>query len=287
MATSIGGNSVISQKRRLEYHYDSEEERDDDDVSSIHSLQPDNPLKCPNWCGIFSNRQDLEDHVAKDCPFTLVDCDFHHIGCDMTLPRKDMPAHLEENLVTHVSLQAASHNKLLISNRELQERVKQLELENKALRQCSGISLFDRGSYVEFTIENFKQLKDEWYSPPFYTQPNAYKFCLRVGTPENKSTYLTVGIYLMKGEFDDHLIDKWPFRGQITVQLVDQEAKGKHCSISIRFTDQTPDDVADRVTQEERNEKGLGNTRFISVDKLKPKFLKNDCLCFRVMKSTC
>ena len=83
-------------------------------------------------------RQSLENHITRDCPKTVIDCDFHHVGCDVRLPRKDMPAHLNENLVTHMSLQAASYSKLLASHSgllaTLQQKVNKLESENETLK---------------------------------------------------------------------------------------------------------------------------------------------------------
>ena len=96
------------------------------------------PVQCPNECGTFSQHQALENHVTSDCPKTVIGCDFHHVGCDVRLPRKDMPAHLNENLVTHMSLQAASYSKLLASHSglltTLQQKVDKLESENETLR---------------------------------------------------------------------------------------------------------------------------------------------------------
>ena len=64
---------------------------------------------------------------------------------------------------------------------------------------------------------------DIWYSPPFYTGPGGYKMCLMVfanGYGDGAGTHLSVYVYLMKGEHDDKLT--WPFRGDITIQLVNQ-----------------------------------------------------------------
>ena len=91
------------------------------------------PVQCPNECGTFPQRQALENHVTRDCPKTVIDCDFRHVGCDVRLPRKDMPAHLKENLVTHMSLQAAGYSKLLASHNKLQA--------NHATLQASHIEL--------------------------------------------------------------------------------------------------------------------------------------------------
>ena len=69
------------------------------------------PLCCPNQCGSFPQRQNIENHIDKECPFTTISCDFHHVGCTVKLPRKDMPEHLKENFLTHISLLATSHAK--------------------------------------------------------------------------------------------------------------------------------------------------------------------------------
>ena len=46
----------------------------------------------------------------------------------------------------------------------------------------------------------------------------------------------------MKGQFDDHL--KWPFRGEITIQIVNQDGDHDHVEQAI---DDTPDSSAGRV----------------------------------------
>ena len=64
------------------------------------------PVQCPNNCSSATiERQNLDSHVANDCPLIVLDCDFKHVGCEVRLPRKDLPTHLTENLVSHVALQ--------------------------------------------------------------------------------------------------------------------------------------------------------------------------------------
>ena len=62
------------------------------------------PVPCPNECGVSPERQNVETHVNTVCPLTVVNCDFHYAGCEVQLVRKDMPTHLAESLVTHISL---------------------------------------------------------------------------------------------------------------------------------------------------------------------------------------
>ena len=65
---------------------------------------------------------------------------------------------------------------------------------------------------------------------------------------------MSVFTCLMKGPFDDHL--KWPFRGEITIQIVNQDGDHDHVEMTIPYTDETDDDVAARVTGKERADEG-------------------------------
>ena len=53
--------------------------------------------------------------------------------------------------------------------------------------------------------------------------------CLSIianGWEDGKNTHVSVFAHMMKGEFDSHL--QWPFKGEITVQLVNQKDRGEH-----------------------------------------------------------
>ena len=157
------------------------------------------PVQCQKGCGKSIERRAVKTHVTRDCPKTIIDCDFHHVRCDVRLPRKDMPAHLKADLITHMSLQAASY-------KQLQEKVNKLESENESLKQTSTPTL----GYIEFTMEEFEEHNQngtKWLSPPFYTHHRGYKLSLTVcanGSSSGKGKYISLYVYLMRGEFDDH-----------------------------------------------------------------------------------
>ena len=71
-----------------------------EDVQSNHCPTcPFVPVSCPNMCSTHPQRQNVETHIEKDCPFTLVDCDLKsETGCQIRLPRAEMFTHL----LTHV-----------------------------------------------------------------------------------------------------------------------------------------------------------------------------------------
>ena len=140
------------------------------------------PVPCPNECGVYPEHQNLEHHVSKDCPLTLVDCDFNYTGCEVQLPRKDMPAHLAENLMLHMS-QQATYNQKKVQEKDQQimqltedlkekleknsKKISQLEKENEALSK----SLLEKKEEIaqlheqlcvkdKATEETFTQLKE-------------------------------------------------------------------------------------------------------------------------------
>ena len=92
---------------------------------------------------------------------------------------------------------------------------------------------------------------------------------------------------LMQGPYDDHL--KWPFRGEITIQIVNQAGDHSHVEMTIRYNDETPDDIAGRVIDKERGE-GTGFGKFLAHTNLeynatkKTQYLKDDIIIVRVVR---
>ena len=82
-------------------------------------------IPCSNKCGQVFECTRLDDHVANDCPLTMVDCEFKHVGCDVRLPRRDMPIHLGLAVVSHLSKQATCY----------EERLKMLKADNERLAE--------------------------------------------------------------------------------------------------------------------------------------------------------
>ena len=134
---------------------------------------------------------------------------------------------------------------------------------------------------------------DAWYSPPFYTGPGGYKLCLSVnanGLDDGAGTHVSVYVNLMRGEHDDKLT--WPFRGDITIRLVNQNRDQNHFEECLELNDElvaTGGRALSRVTSQEKAESGWGIPNFIShteVDSTAStkQYLKNDCIKFRVTK---
>ena len=286
------------------------------------------PVPCPNDCGVYPERQNLEHHVAKDCSLTVVNCDFHYAGCEVQLPRKDMPAHLVEGLVVHLPLIAAYNERKLAERDQLiakfkeeleqsRRKVEKMEKEKRqeiaslkaqyeehsrsiakliAKQEKDRSSLDTLHSYagifpVQLTMTDVRKHMtddDTWFSKPFYTHPHGYKMCLKVAV---NSTPVSVYIYLMRGEFDDHL--RWPFQGQVTVQLINQAAEDEgHYTSTISFSNLRQSGIG-RVVDVERAVNWFGQAKFFPLEELRGysaeencQYLKDDCLHFKIMRVT-
>ena len=250
------------------------------DVTLIHWPVCDYyPVPCPNKCGKTLQRQNLQSHITNDCPLTIIDCDFQHVGCEVRLPRKDIPAHLQESVVRHMSFHALSYKQV----------VARLEEENKELKQQVVKLTKDLQMYkistpmrpVEFTVTNFEQKrvdKVKWLSPPFYTHQNGYKLKLCVDAcGKHSTTHISVSLILMKGENDNKL--KWPFKGTIEIQLLNQDQDEGHYEHIVDFSGSK---AGNRVTSREEASFKCGIHEFICHDDLIPNYLKNNCLRFRI-----
>ena len=132
-----------------------------------------------------------------------------------------------------------------------------------------------------------KRDDDVWYSSSFYTGPGGYKMCIGVnanGYGRGAGTDVTVVVHVMRGEYDDWLV--WPFRGNITIQVVNQNSDRDHVEKTAKFND-LADKYSQRVMPGETSNGGWGYYQFISHLKLQStttQYLKNDCLKFRVTK---
>ena len=109
--------------------------------------------------------------------------------------------------------------------------------------------------------------------------------CIRVrprGQGSGAGTHVAVLVHLMRGEYDSRLV--WPFRGDITIQLVNYSNDQDHYELT------AAGQVSDRVTSGERAVTGLGFERFISHTTVESftknrRYIINDCLTFRITKT--
>ena len=129
-----------------------------------------------------------------------------------------------------------------------------------------------------------RRFKDVWFSTPFYSHAGGYKMCFKIvanGIGDGEGTHVSLSIVLMKGENDGRLA--WPFRGEITVGLVNWEKRGPDHEVTIYWDDAVTDDTAGRP-KEQMNTYGWGEQLFIAHEELDynsdtgTQYLKDDCI---------
>ena len=260
-------------------------------------------------CEWIGELRELNNHLNSDppadkslegCPFTLINCPLSSAGCEEKLPRDDMKSHVNNDVFDHFLKQASQVNALkeqLVSYQKdllqvsrdkehFQERVFRLEGRLGALRENREVP----PGLVTFIVTDYQQHKindDKWYSKPFYSHPQGYRMYLEVVANRyatSKGTNLSVYIHLKRGEFDCSL--KWPFRGEVTIHLLNQNEEGHYYAKTVTYSDDIDDEKAARVTGLSLQSKGHGFRKFISHAELEQSYVKNDCIKLRIQNVT-
>ncbi|XP_059479641.1 TNF receptor-associated factor 6-A-like [Neocloeon triangulifer] len=71
------------------------------------------------WCGAaLQDEEQLQKHLDDECAKVPCSCRFREVGCRATVPRADLPAHLDSQIHDHLNLVSAAYNKLSVLVRE-------------------------------------------------------------------------------------------------------------------------------------------------------------------------
>ena len=269
------------------------------------------PLECPNRCRKRSiERQHLPNHL-RVCPLEVIECEFDYAGCTEKVQRQKMYMHEQSYVQVHLKMVAA-HAKLQEQSMSIQQKkneqqkkeidmlTAQVYLLTSALQHCLSFkasSVFlPPPVFTMMFFEQYKKDESRWFSPPFYSHIGGYKMCIGVdanGSNTGEGTHISVYLHMMAGEYDDNL--KWPFRGEVTVQLLNQRNNGNHYESSLIEADDHILDEFDttyvaRVQGVQERGLGWGYPKFFPHEELTYnddkdcQYLMNDCLKFQVNK---
>ena len=90
------------------------------------------PESCPNRCVIgIVPRCEVENHLLV-CPMQLVECGFANAGCDVKVPRRDLPRHMSESAQQH--LMSATLLNLRLT-RELTQKMEEKDKQITEVKQ--------------------------------------------------------------------------------------------------------------------------------------------------------
>ena len=213
-------------------------------------------VSCPNAdCTKTIQRRNTKRHL-EECDYSEIPCKYQRLGCDVKMMRKDIPSHEDEDkLHLHMALD------------------KVISMEKKITT-----IILRKGDSLTFKFEEFQEEKDngeEFYSPAFYCL-DGYRMGVEVvanGDDEGEGTHVSVYVDMLEGKHDAKL--KWPFAGNVTIQILNQLKDKNHYTLTLNETNM--------VVGED-----WGWTEFITHSKLaydpvkKTQYLKDDTLYFRV-----
>ena len=178
------------------------------------------PIPCTE-CTLTTERGRVEKHVASECMHTIVACQYSNIGCTQREKRKDIKTHEEDDKVhLHLSLKKIVH---------LDNAVKEMSDKLNG-KKCLTIDV--KG----FTKK--QQANEMTFSEQFFTVPNGYKMTLEVfanGCGDRRGTHVSVFTRLLDVPYNDLL--RWPFRGTVTFELLNQLADDKHKKRVTKYID--------------------------------------------------
>ena len=196
------------------------------------------PVECPNRCGNTLQQQELEEHLSSVCPLSMVECEFSHAGCDVKMHRKDLPSHLSESMVTHMSLLARENKKqnsgissqhlqitqLVRENENQSVEIKKLKSELELMRSCAS-----RVPPIDF------KLRGGELSQPFYSHIGGYK--LKLTIEARFGVQLDITIIMLESEFEV----KSPYNLSITAMVMDQVNYKDHktCNVKLSYPSKT------------------------------------------------
>ncbi len=181
-------------------------------------------------------------------------CKYSNIGCTEKMKRKD-----EEDDKVHLHLSLEKINELSIGLKELKGKKK-----------------------IFVNVCNFGEKKEknvEFKSEPFFTVPNGYKMTIEVccnGDGDGAGTHVSVFAQFLDVPYKEQL--KWPFKGTVTFELVNQLQDAGRERVNILFNE----DKHGRIGY------GWGKSKFIPHSKLSYNaaantcYLVNDTLHFKV-----
>ena len=101
----------------------------------------------------------------------------------------------------------------------------------------------------------------------------------------DKGTHVSLYVYLIKGENDDKLT--WPFKGDLTIQLLNWRMDKGHFEKVLSFNENAPVHCRNRITDMTKTT-SFGYSQFIPHTRLhwniftNTEYLQHDALCFRV-----
>ena len=274
--------------------------RSEDDYFGHQAECPEAPLTCPNKCGMKNiERKHMESHRSQ-CPLEPVECPFAEAGCKVDVCRQQLENHMTTSLQQHVMLLMIDRTHLKTELKEMKAKLHKVETERDKIEVklhetedrlafCEAFGnpankLKKSGDSMKVIMSGFSEYHHNgkvWHSPPFYYR-GGYKMCLAVyanGVGEGAGTHVSVGVLLLRGEFDDQL--KWATKDNMHKHIItsDENYSDGYENFLVCESDQYP--LIKECVQINYEHK------FCNLNNEKILHMVNDCLTFQLQHGEC
>ncbi|KAL5497369.1 hypothetical protein EMCRGX_G013834 [Ephydatia muelleri] len=188
----------------------------------------------------------------------------------------EMKKRKESTTLTEVQKEVTS---LLEQCKQMCKQLEILEQQNSMLQGIKSKSahMCFYAEYPTFIMDNYSYYSENqktWLSDDgFYTQLHGYKLRLEVnaaGTGEWYGNHISVGLHLMKGDYDGELT--FPFCGEIAIELVDRKSNN-HVTKSLIFDINSR--KAGSKTDRDMYQQSCEISDFVAVEDVMPKYWIN------------
>ena len=292
----------LCPKRPYSCRYCKHQSTHDDITGRHHELCDKYPVDCPNGCSVGKvERALLQSHLKNECPSQPVSCDYTIIGCSFKGTRQELLEHeeqmalhhtsavaklmltnnlkMEDSLVTRMEAQFADITKQMLLQQDEIKSLTDTVLALKHVIGCLHTQLMEMEKTVTILKINRLCLPDAVTSSPFYTHPHGYKLRLRVLTEGEE---LGIYTYIVPGEYDNCL--KWPFKGTIRVEVLNQLKDENHFSYIFDYSNASPHQCcrATRLMSESLHSMHPGLPKSALTSKNGTCYIKNNCLLVKV-----
>ena len=127
---------------------------------------PKLPLPCPNKCKVGSVPYEDMDSHRKECPLEMIQCEYHNVGCEVRMTRKDQDKHKQEKMEEHLmkSMCVLTHElnstklELTVTQRELTDTKASLADTNSKLANTES-TLTDTNNQLATAMQRINTLE--------------------------------------------------------------------------------------------------------------------------------
>lgn len=177
-------------------------------------LCPTIEIECKNeGCSVRTVRSAMATHLAV-CSKEPIPCSYNGVGCREHFLRENKTKHEEERVRDHLEMTSNHLGKVVF-------HLTHTEAQLKALK--GGVETSGVVKLVTTMMNGAESV-----NACFYTCRGGHKLCLNVVYYDSNNPscqlgngHLEIRVALMKGRYDD--VIKWPFKGRLRVQLLNQE----------------------------------------------------------------